>query len=112
MKAHARNTDPDTSHEAAEAASITIRKIQQEVLAFSCQCGVRGYTDLELADFFDSTSSTYRTRRSELVALGLVEDTGSRVSVNGGRRHAIWAATPAGYARLAALLALDLPRAA
>lgn len=99
--AHARRTDPDTSREAANDISSALRQIQIAVLQFAAMCGVRGFTDPELSDYFDTTSSTYRTRRSELVTMGMVEDTGERVAVGPkGRRHAIWRITPKGQAEV------------
>lgn len=99
--AHARRSDPDTSREAANDISPALREIQRTVLRFAAMCGVRGFTDPELSDYFDTTSSTYRTRRSELVAMGMVEDTGERVAIGPkGRRHAIWRITAKGQAEV------------
>lgn len=96
--AHARNTDLDTSHEAAEFISPHIRELQRKVLAYAFRCGYGGFTDVALNRHFGTTSSTYRTRRSELVAKGLIVDSGERVKNPGerGRRHAVWVITHAG----------------
>lgn len=99
--AHTRRTDPDTSRAAANDISPSLRKIQREVLLFAAKCGVRGFTDPELCDYFGTTSSTYRTRRSELVGYGMVEDTGQRVAIGPrGRKHALWRITDKGQSEV------------
>jgi len=108
--AHARRGNPDTSHEAAEEITPRIRQLQLDVLRFAALNGARGFTDVELSDYFDVRSSTYRTRRSELVALGLIADSGKRVGEGRGRRHAVWRITDDGSAKVEGLL--DLRRAA
>lgn len=102
MEAHARNTDPDTSHEAAEAIAPRIAQVQAAVLRFAALCGGRGFTDLDLNAHFASGSSTYRSRRAELVGLGLVEDSGIRTGNGKGRKHALWRITEAGMAQAGA----------
>ena len=104
--ARARAGNPDTSREAAEEVTPRIRELQVDVLKFAAQCGGRGFKDPDMNDFFGVHSSTYRTRRSELVARGLIEDTGDRVGEK-GRKHAVWRCTPAGYAKLADLLGMS-----
>jgi hypothetical protein len=108
--AHARRGDPDTSREAAEEVTPRIRELQAAVLRYAMQCGFRGFTDPAMNDYFDCRSSTYRTRRAELVALGLIEDTGNRIGEGKGRKHAVWRITTAGYAKAAEIV--GLPRAA
>ena len=99
-KAHARRSDLDTSVAAAEEVTPHIRELQALVLAFAKSCGRRGFTDVALNEHFETTSSTYRTRRSELVDKGLVEDSGERIALGGrGRKHALWRVT---FKRLAA----------
>lgn len=93
-QAHCRRTDPDTSREAAQAATPQIRAVRRAVLDFAASCPHPGFTDAELNEHFCSHSSTYRSRRKELVELGMIEDTGLRVTVGeGGRRHAVWRVT-------------------
>lgn len=97
-EAHARGSDPDTSHEAAESISPRLRELQRQVLDFAAQYP-DGFTDIGLNDHFNTTSSTYRTRRSELVAKGYIRDSGERKAygANGtGRRHVIWQITVEG----------------
>lgn len=99
--AFARRSDPNTSHEAATAASPLIRQVRLVVLRYAESCGAPGFTDVALNAHFASHSSTYRTRRRELVDLGMIEDTGERVTVgDGGRRHAVWRITWKGLGQL------------
>ena len=95
--AHARRGDIDTSRQAAEAVTPHIKKLQARVLEFARERS-QPWTDIDLLRHFDSTSSTYRTRRAELVALGLLADTGERVALGNGRRHALWTVTDKGMA--------------
>lgn len=104
--AFARRSDLDTSKEAAAAVSPLIRQVRLAVLEYAESCGTPGFTDVALNAHFASHSSTYRTRRRELVDLGMIEDTGERVTVGeGGRRHAVWRITWKGMAQLQALAA-------
>lgn len=99
LEAHARDTDPDTSHEAAESISPRLRQLQQAVLAFADAQGSDGFTHIDLNNHFHTTSSTYRTRCSELVEKGYIEDSRERRAYGPdgkGRRHVIWMITPAG----------------
>ena len=96
-EAHARRDDIDTSHEAAEAVTPHIRELQARVLAFAKDRGAAGFTDVDLNRHFGTGLSTYRTRRSELVDKGLIEDSGERVRAGeSGRRHALWRIADAG----------------
>lgn len=100
--AFARRDDPDTSREAAESITPRIRQLQLAVLAYAASCEQVGFTDPAMNAHFGVTSSTYRTRRAELVDLGLVYDTGERVALGagGGRKHAVWRVTSKGTALL------------
>ena len=94
-RALARNTDPETSHlAAASLASDKLRASQDEVLRFMRARGP--LTDDQLVRTYVGTvpqsPSGLRTRRSELVARGLVEDTGKRVVLPSGRKAIVWAA--------------------
>jgi hypothetical protein len=97
--AFARNTDPDTSHMAADGVSPHVRELQLKVLAYAAERGLGGFVDPEMNDHFGVTSSTYRTRRSELVAKRMIEDSGARLTIGGkGRKHAVWRITDKGWA--------------
>lgn len=94
--AFARSTDPETSHEAAESLSRhAIRNSQQEVLDTMRRWWP--LTDRALVAILYSANgkgqspSGIRTRRSELVDMGLVVDTGFRNTAPSGRREIVWA---------------------
>lgn len=88
FKLHRLN-DPVTSREAAEAVYPAINKIQQHVLNYAEGKRKFGFTDIQLNDYFGSTSSTYRSRRAELTAMGLIVDSG-RTMLVGKKRHTVW----------------------
>jgi hypothetical protein len=105
--AFARRSDMATSHEAATAVSPVVRRVRLAVLRFAESCGNAGFTDHQMNDYFDGhATSTYRTRRRELVDLGMIEDTGARVKLpSSGRHHAVWRITWKGLDQLQ-----DVPR--
>lgn len=91
----ARFTDPQTSHEAA--ASVTnVTQTQQIILMILKKFG--SMSDQKLVRNFGyiapaiSSESGIRSRRAELVKLGLVEDSGDRERLNSGRNAIIWKA--------------------
>jgi predicted ArsR family transcriptional regulator len=94
--AHARNTDPTTSH----AAARTVRRTQSARIRAVILHLLRDHgpqTDAELADAYDSlpggpgvSPSGLRTRRCELVRQGLVVDSGGRVRLESGRTAIVW----------------------
>jgi len=96
-QAHARRTDPETSHEAAASVSKKIRESQATVLHVLETYGPM--TDGELVVAISSYSpepmsvSGARTRRSELVKLGKVRFTGEFGRTRAGRRTRIWDTT-------------------
>lgn len=94
--AHARSSDPETSHRAA-AALGDIRASQREVLQLFRRYGPM--TDKALVEAAEhagvkQSASGLRTRRHELVELALVIDTGRRMKVyhktERVREHIIW----------------------
>lgn len=95
--ARARRTDPETSHEAA-ATVDALRERQAAVL------GVlrRGpATDEQLAQAYAAvpgapkqSPSGLRTRRSELVEMGLARHSGAFGQTASGRRTRVWEAVP------------------
>lgn len=104
LDAHARTSDPDTSH--AAAASIErhgLRAAQLAVLACLRERGAM--TDEMLAHHYEKMwrhrdwpqqrPSGLRTRRSELAAVGLVFDSEHRVKLASGRYGIVWAARQA-----------------
>ncbi|WP_167131957.1 hypothetical protein [Paramicrobacterium chengjingii] len=85
MEAHARNTDPETSHWAA--AGVAVSEVQAriiDVLEAHQQHYPLGLTDekieIEYRAMFghDATEQSLRSRRAELVSKGLVAWTGFR----------------------------------
>lgn len=91
-EAHARRTDPSTSRLAA--GSVRVRESQRAVLALFVSGPA---TDEQLWDRTFSRSvrispSGLRTRRSELVAVGLVRDTGRKERLSSGRMAIVWEA--------------------
>ncbi len=91
--ARARNTDPVTSHEAAE--SVDDVTVTQEFILRVLQKKPR--TDSELIEAYRNyktapraSESGIRSRRAELVAKGLVADTDRRDVLPSGRRSIVW----------------------
>lgn len=84
-----RRTDPGTSFQAAAAVAPKLREIQKVVLEHLRAAGARGMTDLDLQTECGDHGSTFRTRRSELVDLGLVRDSGRRL-LQDGRKRIVW----------------------
>lgn len=91
---HARRTDPETSHEAAESVT-NITPLKQEIL----QRLMTPMTDADLYELLTISSrlivteSGVRSRRSELVQAGLVRDTGARQKLKTGRNAIVWETT-------------------
>jgi hypothetical protein len=90
--ARARNTDPMTSHLAAESVR-DVTKTQEYVL----RALRRARTDVELVEAYQNmktapraSESGIRSRRAELVRRGLVLDTGKRVRLSSGRYAIVW----------------------
>jgi hypothetical protein len=99
-EAHARNSDPETSHQAA-ASIDKLRVRQDEVLQVIRVFGPMTDTELvkvhaELADdlYQPQSPSGIRTRRSELVTRRLVRDSGARERLASGRMAIVWEAAP------------------
>lgn len=90
-QAHARRSDPDTSHEAAAAVTPGLRELQQQVEVFARSNGYDGFTDAEMEARLDDPGSTLRTRRSELTARNIVLDSGQRRTFGESpRRRIVW----------------------
>jgi len=92
--AHARFSDPETSHEAAEHASAKIRESQQAVLSTLRLIG-KGSDEQIAAAYVGPVQSPsgLRTRRNELVRAGYVYWTGEWDTNKYGNRTRIWACT-------------------
>lgn len=101
---HARNSDPETSHEAAASIAPTkIRASQLAILVILTRYP-KGLCDQHLGEHYQramlanpglfpmQSSSGLRTRRKELVERGSIRDTGETVVLKSGRRSIVWAA--------------------
>lgn len=95
--AHARNTDPLTSYEAAQSiTSDKIRRSQRDVNRALRRVGPCDDTilvdEIQTSDSYTwQSESGIRTRRKELATAGMVVDTGDRIVMPSGRRAIIWA---------------------
>lgn len=95
MTAKARNTDPQTSHDAAKSVKdITLTK------HYILKCLVRARTDVELVEAYGNlknapraSESGIRSRRAELVREGYVSATGLEVKLPSGRFAKVWQVT-------------------
>ena len=88
----ARKNDPATSHEAAESVR-NVRKTHEFVI----RALRRPAHDGELVKRYQAfakapraSESGIRTRRSELVAFGMIIDSGKRVRLESGRQAIVW----------------------
>lgn len=88
-----RRDAPGTSREAAHFIAGSVTNLQKMVLGYIINH--RGTTDHEMVAALrkehGGSESTYRTRRKELVDLGLVKPLG--LAEIGGKKHQTWAAT-------------------
>lgn len=105
-----RPDDRDTSREAAASIYPYLNQLQGQVLDCLIQFREHGCTDEVLTEVFWSrfshldelpihklrelplSSSTIRTRRSELESLGLVKSTGKKRELRSGRKGHVWVA--------------------
>lgn len=94
MTARARNSDPATSHYAADSVT-NITEVKRRILACYEDGGL---TDEALIEKYrqlwgnrhKETDSSIRTRRSELHHAGHVIDTGRTGLTRAGRKSVIW----------------------
>jgi hypothetical protein len=106
MAARARRSDPKTSHDAA-ASVRNLSEAQDWLLEFIRKIGPvtdqhiwevsRGkYTDLKTLELVSISQSGMRTRRKELVEMGLIQDSGLRKRLRSGREAIMWEVAPTG----------------
>jgi hypothetical protein len=91
-----RTTDPHTSHE-AEISVVRVTQVQSAILQILSTMKMH---DEQLLRFYEAamdvdavpfaSQSGVRSRRAELVDLGLVEDSGERVKTRSGRQSIVW----------------------
>ena len=99
VRAHARASDPVTSHQAARSVG-DLRSSQLAVLrlfADAANAGIHGMTDEQLVRWYGrqqrqplQSASGLRTRRRELVDAGYLTDTGERARMASGRSAVVW----------------------
>lgn len=82
----ARNTDPDTSH---EAAKVERQRDRDRALDLH-KSHPDGLTDFELADLMGRQQTSAGKRRGELRDLGLIRDTGRRRAAPSGSKAIVW----------------------
>lgn len=89
----ARRTDPETSHQAARSLETQfVTDLQEAILAHLTGGAMPDEAIEQLAEFGALKPSTLRTRRAELVALGLVRAVG-QVKNSTGRWVTLWGVT-------------------
>lgn len=89
--AHARRSDPQTSHDAAAAVTPKLNELQRKVENYAGLIGSHGFTDAEMAEYFESTKSTLRTRRAELAERNIIVDSGkTRTFGDSPRQRIVW----------------------
>lgn len=99
LDAHARGTDPDTSH--AAAFNLTPERLtegQQAALKHLALAGDTGCTDFELADRTGWAQTSIGKRRHELAATGLVVATNQKRRNHREQLCKVWKITPTGLA--------------
>jgi predicted transcriptional regulator len=84
----------ETSREAAERIAPAAPTLRDRVLGVLRAAGLEGLTDEEITLRLGMSPSTQRPRRIELVAAGLVRDSGRTRHTASGRRATVWIATP------------------
>jgi len=85
-----RRWDQPTSIEAAESIKPTAKTLRKDVLDYAEMRATDGFTDFEMNAYFESVSSTYRSRRAELVELGYIKDKGETKRGPNGRQYKVW----------------------
>ncbi len=79
-----------TSVAAASEIAPALNDLQVRLLAFLRERGDEGATDEEGIEALGWSPSTYRPRRVELVAKGLVRDQGRQRKCRSGRNAVVW----------------------
>jgi len=102
--ARARNTDPETSHEAAAKVTLKVGSIRWLVLQMFEAHGQMCDGELCRRVPFYLGESTARGRRAELVTAGYVEPVpGVYATTESGNRTKVWRLTDAGRAALSTI---------
>ena len=93
VHSHTRRDDPMSSRQAAHFIAGSVSNLQR--LVYEYVRNHRGCTDREMVDALrrehGGSESTYRTRRAELVDMGVIEPLGY-IEMN-SRKHQTWTVT-------------------
>lgn len=87
------NAPRGTSRVAAGRIAVPAKDLRARVLAYIVKQTLNGATDDEGEAALGIKPQTYTPRRGELVALGLVVDSGRRRNTTSGRPAAVWVAS-------------------
>lgn len=79
-----------TSIEAAESIQLSAETLRAQALAYIRARGADGATDDEVQHAMNMNGSTERPRRCELVARGLIRDSGRVRKTRSGRAAIVW----------------------
>lgn len=90
-QAHARSTDPLTSHQAAAAITPGLNSLQHRVEEWALR-QTQGFLDIDACEAMpDLGGSTVRTRRAELAQRNIILDSGRRQKPEGASTpHTVW----------------------
>lgn len=88
--AHARSTDPHTSHEAAAAVTAHLTSGRAIVEAYARRKGADGFTDIEMHDELGDSGSSLRSRRNELTAMNRILDSGRTARYGNQMERVVW----------------------
>lgn len=88
--AHARKTDPVTSHEAAEAITPSLNKIEQGIYDALCSFLPGGATADEIVEASGIQYRTVTPRLKPMCRKGFVADSGEFKRGDSGRRQIVW----------------------
>ena len=91
-RAHARKTDPVTSHEAAEAITPLLNKVEQGIYDALCSFLPKGATSDEISEASGIIYRTVTPRLKPMCKKGFVVDSGEHKRGESGRRQIIWMA--------------------
>lgn len=92
----ARNSDPTTSHAAAEHAALKAGTNRAIALRALAEAGSQGLTDFELARVTSIQQTSIGKRRGELARIGLVESAGITRPSPSGSPAIVWRITAKG----------------
>jgi hypothetical protein len=92
-QAHARKTDPATSHEAAKLITPSLNKIEQVIYDALRSFLPGGATSDEIVEASGIQYRTVTPRLKPMCKKGFVVDSGGTKRGDSGRRQIIWVAT-------------------